>query len=155
MHESNDGVSTDGPVAGSHDMCSVIGTVEALGDTWSILVLRELFYGVRRFNDMQRDLGISRSVLTDRLSRLVALGVARSVPYQEPGDRVRHEYRLTRKGVGLLPVIVALKQWGDDHLRRRARPAPAARTRERRPGPPRARAGDRPAQPNQIVTTRS
>lgn len=96
--------------------CSIIGTVEALGDGWSILVLRELFFGVHRFNDIQRDLGISRSVLTDRLGRLVDLGVARAVPYQEPGERVRSEYRLTRKGVGLLPVLVSLMEWGDEHL---------------------------------------
>ena len=96
--------------------CSIAGTLIALGDTWSILVLRELFFGVHRFNDLQRDLGISRSVLTDRLARLVELGVVKSVPYQEPGDRVRHEYRLTRKGVDLLPVMVALKAWGDRHV---------------------------------------
>ena len=96
--------------------CSIAGALDALGDTWSILVLRELFYGVRRFNDIQNVLGISRSVLTDRLARLVEIGVARTVPYQEPGDRVRKEYRLTRKGVGLLPVVVSLMEWGDEYL---------------------------------------
>lgn len=96
--------------------CSIAGTLDALGDVWSILVLRELFFGVRRFNDMLTDLGISRSVLTSRLNRLVELGVVRTVPYQEPGDRVRHEYRLTRKGVGLLPVLVSLMEWGDEHV---------------------------------------
>jgi DNA-binding HxlR family transcriptional regulator len=96
--------------------CPIICSVDALGDVWSILVLRELFLGVRRFNDMQRDLGISRSVLAARLARLVELGVVRTVPYQEPGDRVRHEYRPTRKGVGLLPMLVTLKTWGDEHL---------------------------------------
>jgi DNA-binding HxlR family transcriptional regulator len=96
--------------------CSIAGTLEALGDRWSILVLRELFFGVHRFNELQRDLGISRSVLTDRLARLVALGVVRVTPYQEPGDRSRHEYRLTRKGVDLLPVMMSLMSWGDRHL---------------------------------------
>ena len=96
--------------------CSITGTLDALGDSWSILVLRELFYGVRRFNDIQHDLGISRSVLTDRLARLVEIGVARTEPYQEPGDRVRHQYRLTRKGVRLLPVMVALMEWGDEYV---------------------------------------
>jgi DNA-binding HxlR family transcriptional regulator len=96
--------------------CSIIAAVDALGDVWSILVLRELFLGIRRFNDIQGDLGISRSVLAARLARLVELGVVRTVPYQEPGDRVRHEYRPTRKGVGLLPLLVTLKTWGDEHL---------------------------------------
>lgn len=96
--------------------CSIIRSVEALGDGWSILVLRELFYGVHRFNDIQRDLGISRSVLTERLARLVELGVAKAVPYQEPGERARSEYRLTRKGVALLPVLISLMEWGDKYL---------------------------------------
>ena len=98
------------------DRCSIAGALEALGDVWSILVLRELFFGVRRFNEIQRDLGISRSVLTDRLGRLVELGVVRTEDYQEPGDRVRKQYRLTRKGVGLLPVMVSLMSWGDEHV---------------------------------------
>ena len=96
--------------------CSIIGAVDALGDVWSILVLREIFLGVRRFNEMQADLGISRSVLTERLARLVDLGVIRPVPYQEPGARARQEYRPTRKGVGLLPLLLALKAWGDEHV---------------------------------------
>ena len=96
--------------------CSICGAVEALGDTWSILVLRELFFGVRRFNDMQQDLGISRSVLTARLTRLTDLGVVRTETYREPGERSREQYRLTRKGVGLLPVMVALMAWGDQHI---------------------------------------
>src|SRR5687768_14739432 len=95
----------------SLDHCSIAGALEALGDDWSVLVLRELFYGVRRFNEIQEDLGISRSVLTERLGRLVDLGVVRVAPYREPGQRERNEYRLTRAGVGLLPVMVALMQW--------------------------------------------
>ena len=96
--------------------CSILGTLDALGDSWSVLVLRQLFYGVHRFNEIQDGLGISRSVLADRLARLVDLGVVRAVPYKEPGTRARHEYRLTRKGVALLPVMVALMQWGDEHV---------------------------------------
>jgi DNA-binding HxlR family transcriptional regulator len=96
--------------------CSIAAALEVLGDTWSVLVLRELFFGVRRFNDIQTELGISRSVLSDRLARLADHGIVRTVPYQEPGSRVRHEYRLTRKGVGLLPLVVALKEWGDQHV---------------------------------------
>jgi DNA-binding HxlR family transcriptional regulator len=100
----------------SFDHCSIAGALEALGDDWSVLVLRELFFGVHRFNEIQHDLGISRSVLTERLSRLVDLGVVRVAPYREPGQRERNEYRLTRAGVGLLPVMVALMQWGDQHV---------------------------------------
>src|SRR6478736_2396634 len=96
--------------------CSIVATLNALGDTWSILVLRELFFGVHRFNDIQTELGISRSVLTDRLNRLVELDVVRAVPYQEPGERVRNEYRLTRRGAALLPVMVSLMEWGDRHV---------------------------------------
>src|SRR3954447_40787 len=90
--------------------CSISGALTALGDVWSILVLRELFFGVRRFNDIQNDLGISRSVLTERLNRLVDIGVVRTEKYQEPGTRARNEYRLTRKGVGLLPVMIGLME---------------------------------------------
>ena len=96
--------------------CSIIAAVDELGDVWTILVLRELFLGARRFNEIQSDLGISRSVLANRLARLVDQGVVRAVPYQAPGERVRHEYRPTRKGVGLLPLLHALKAWGDEYV---------------------------------------
>jgi DNA-binding HxlR family transcriptional regulator len=98
------------------ERCSIVGALDAIGDTWSVLVLRQVFFGVHRFNDIQDGLGISRSVLTDRLNRLVELGVIKTVPYQEPGHRARNEYRMTRKGVGLLPLMVALMQWGDEHV---------------------------------------
>ncbi len=98
------------------ERCSIVGALDAIGDTWSVLVLRQLFFGVHRFNEIQDGLGISRSVLTDRLSRLVELGVIKTVPYQESGHRVRNEYRMTRKGVGLLPLMVALMQWGDVYV---------------------------------------
>ena len=109
-------LSAGGVDAITAQRCSIAGTLDALGDTWSILVLRELFFGVRRFNDIQQDLAISRSVLTDRLGRLISLGVVRRRQYQEPGERARHEYRLTRKGVSLLPAMVALMEWGDQHV---------------------------------------
>jgi DNA-binding HxlR family transcriptional regulator len=104
------------PNAADVERCSIAGALEALGDAWSVMVLRELFFGVHRFNEMQRQLGISRSVLTERLNRLVELGIVRTRPYQNPGERVRHEYRLTRKGVDLLPVMVSLMSWGDEHV---------------------------------------
>ncbi|MGY1760696.1 winged helix-turn-helix transcriptional regulator [Geodermatophilus sp. SYSU D00779] len=96
--------------------CSVAGTLAVIGEKWSLLVLREAFLGVRRFADFQRVLGAPRAVLTDRLNTLVEQGVLRRVPYQAEGERQRHEYRLTQKGVDLHPVLVALMRWGDQYL---------------------------------------
>ncbi len=96
--------------------CSVAGTLAVVGEKWSLLVLREAFLGVRRFADFQRILGAPRAVLTDRLATLVAQGILRRVPYQAEGERQRHEYRLTRKGLDLYPTLVALMEWGDRYL---------------------------------------
>jgi len=94
--------------------CSIARTVDLLGDWWTPLVLREAFYGVRRFDDFQRSLRIGRNVLTQRLNRLVDEGVLERVPYQE--RPLRHEYVLTDKGRDLYPVILALLRWGDTWL---------------------------------------
>src|SRR3954468_23376956 len=96
--------------------CSVAGTLAVVGEKWSLLVLREAFLGVRRFADFQRILGAPRAVLTDRLATLVEQGILRRVPYQAEGERQRHEYRLTEKGIDLYPSLVALMQWGDRYL---------------------------------------
>lgn len=88
--------------------------VDLLGDWWTPLVLRESFYGVRRFDDFQERLGIGRNVLTARLKRLVEEGLLTKVPYQE--RPVRHEYRLTEKGREFFGVIAATMRWGDDWL---------------------------------------
>ena len=96
--------------------CSVAGTLAVIGEKWSLLVLREAFFGVRRFADFQRVLGAPKAVLTDRLATLVASGVLARVPYQAEGERQRHEYRLTDKGRDLYPTLVALMQWGDRYL---------------------------------------
>jgi DNA-binding HxlR family transcriptional regulator len=94
--------------------CSVARAMEVVGERWTFLVLREAFSGVRRFEDMQRDLGIARNVLADRLGRLVGHGVLVRRPYQ---DRpVRHEYHLTPMGLDLYPALVGLLQWGDRWL---------------------------------------
>ena len=91
--------------------CSIAATLEAVGDRWTLLILRDLFRGVRRFEALHRDLGIARNLLTDRLHRLADLGMVHRVPYH---DRpVRHEYRLTTKGADLSPALVALMHWGD------------------------------------------
>jgi len=95
--------------------CTIGAAVSAIGDKWTFLILREVFNGVRRFDDMRRRTQAPRQVLSDRLSRLVADGMLRRVPYQEHGQRARHEYRLTQKGLDLYPVLVALMEWGDKH----------------------------------------
>lgn len=86
-------------------------------------MLRECFYGVRRFDDLQRNVGLARNVLTDRLVTLTEHGLLVRVPYREPGRRQRFEYRLTTAGRELLPAVLALMQWGDAHLAGPAGPA--------------------------------
>jgi DNA-binding HxlR family transcriptional regulator len=95
--------------------CAVAATVSIIGEKWTFLVLREAFSGVRRFADIQRRTQAPRQILSDRLSRLVHEDLLRRVPYQEAGQRSRHEYRLTEKGLDLWPTVVALLQWGDKH----------------------------------------
>lgn len=93
--------------------CSVARTLEVLGDRWTLLVLRDVFNGVHRFDDLQGHLAIARDVLTKRLATLVKEGVIERVAYQEPGARRRFEYRLTPAGRELRPVLLALIEWGD------------------------------------------
>jgi DNA-binding HxlR family transcriptional regulator len=102
--------------------CSVARTVEVLGDQWTVLVLRDVFNGVRRFDDLKAHLGIARDVLTKRLAALVNHGVLERVPYREPGSRTRHEYRLTAAGRDLRPVLLALIEWGDRYRTEAAGP---------------------------------
>ncbi len=91
--------------------CSIAASLEVIGDRWTMLILREAFRGTRRFDQFQRDLGLARNLLTDRLNRLVDNEIFHKVPYQ---DRpVRCEYRLTPKGIDLSPSLVALMHWGD------------------------------------------
>ena len=124
--------------------CSVASTLEIIGERWTILILRDVFLGIRRFEDLQRDLGVARNILQARLERLVENGILIKRPYQE--RPLRHEYRLTEKGADLWPVLVSLLQWGDK-LRHRGRAAadpatPGLRRGARRPSPLR-----RPAAP--------
>ena len=90
--------------------------MDVLGEKWTVLVLREVFMGIRRFDDLRVRTAIPRQVLTNRLARLVDSGLLRREPYQEPGARVREEYRLTPMGFDLYPAIIALKEWGDRYL---------------------------------------
>ena len=97
----------------SSENCSVARTLAVIGERWTLLILREAFYGVCRFRDFQSRLGVASNLLTARLDTLVDAGIMERVPYQDPGDRQRHEYHLTRSGVDLRPILVALLQWGD------------------------------------------
>jgi DNA-binding HxlR family transcriptional regulator len=94
--------------------CSMFRALDALGDRWTLMVLREAFMGVRRFTEMQRDLGVARNVLTDRLNFLVDKGILERRQYQE--RPVRYEYRLTQMGRDLQPALLALMHWGDTYL---------------------------------------
>jgi DNA-binding HxlR family transcriptional regulator len=100
----------------SVDNCTVARTMEVLGEKWTIVVLREVFTGVRRFDQMRERTGIPRQVLANRLTMLVDAGILRRVPYQDAGARARHEYRPTEKGFDLYPVLVAVREWGDKYL---------------------------------------
>ena len=94
-----------------HMNCSVARALDLLGEWWTILIIREALAGTRRFEDFQQRLGIARNILTSRLRKLTDHGVLERVAAQEGGRR--KVYRLTRKGRDLLPVLVALMQWGD------------------------------------------
>jgi len=94
--------------------CSIQRSLDVLGDRWTILIMRDAFRGIRRFDEFRRDLDIARPVLTDRLNRLVDAGVLVRRQYCERPPRF--EYRLTQKGAALSPTLVALMRWGDDWL---------------------------------------
>jgi DNA-binding HxlR family transcriptional regulator len=93
--------------------CSVAQCLEVVGEWWSLLIVRDAFLGVTRFDDFQGRLGISRNVLHQRLDRLVDAGVFEKVPYSTKPPR--SEYRLTERGRDLWPVLTAMRQWGDRH----------------------------------------
>ena len=94
--------------------CSIAQSLEVIGEWWTLLILRDAFLGVTRFDDFAARLGISRNVLTARLDTLVDHGVLTRVPYDEA--RGRYDYRLTDKGRALLPVLTAIRQWGDEWI---------------------------------------
>ncbi|WP_036195056.1 winged helix-turn-helix transcriptional regulator [Nocardioides aequoreus] len=110
--------------------CQVERALGIVGQRASLVVLREVFNGVRRFDDMQRHAGLSRQVLSDRLALLVEHDVLRRVPYQRAGERERHEYQLTEKGFDLYPFLVALATWGARYYADPEGPAVEFRHRE-------------------------
>ena len=91
--------------------CSVARTLDIIGEWWTLLILRDIFYGVRRFESLRQHLGISRKILTSRLQRLVDEGILRKAIYQR--SPARYEYRLSAKGNDLLPVLLSIMKWGD------------------------------------------
>ncbi|MDG1411491.1 MAG: helix-turn-helix domain-containing protein [Acidimicrobiales bacterium] len=92
--------------------CSIQRTLDLIGDRWTLLILRDIFRGFRRFSQIQNDLGIAKNLLAYRLNSLVDAEIVTKVPYQ--ARPVRHEYILTDKGRALSPALVALMRWGDD-----------------------------------------
>jgi DNA-binding HxlR family transcriptional regulator len=94
-------------------VCSVARALEVVGERWTLLLVRSVMLGVRRFDDLQAHTGVTRSVLTARLRRLVDEGVLERRPYQDRPPR--YEYVLTTKGLGLWTVVEHLRQWGDEH----------------------------------------
>lgn len=93
--------------------CSIARTMDVIGEPWSPLVLRDVWVGMHRFDEIQADLGISRKVLTERLSHLVDHGVLERRPYDR---RPRYEYHLTAKGVELVDLLIVMVGWGDRWL---------------------------------------
>ncbi|GAA4829792.1 helix-turn-helix domain-containing protein [Actinomycetospora corticicola] len=95
--------------------CSIARTMTVLGEPWTVLVLRDVLNGVRRFDELVDHLGIARNVLTRRLGTLVEAGLVETREYREPGRRARREYRPTPTGRDLRPVLLALMAFGDRH----------------------------------------
>jgi DNA-binding HxlR family transcriptional regulator len=98
-------------------VCSIARTLEVVGDRWTLLVIRDVALGLRRFDELQASLGVATNTLADRLGRLVGEGILERARYQERPERF--EYRLTAKGRELGPALIALMQWGDRHLSER------------------------------------
>lgn len=96
------------------ERCPIARSLEVLGDPWIMLVLRQAFSGVRRFDEFRDQLGVADNVLTKRLATLVEAGLLQRRPYHD-GRRTRHEYVLTKAGADTLPIITALALWGDQH----------------------------------------
>ncbi|MFI9817237.1 winged helix-turn-helix transcriptional regulator [Saccharothrix variisporea] len=113
-------MTLDGPLADRDrwqaTRCSIGKAMEVVGNRTSMLLLREAFYGTTRFHDFATRVGVTEASAAARLRELVDIGVFEKRPYQEPGQRTRHEYVLTDMGRDLLPAMLALMQWGDRHL---------------------------------------
>jgi DNA-binding HxlR family transcriptional regulator len=111
-----------------NQVCSIAGALEVVGERWSLLIVRDVLLGLRRFDELQAHLGVARNVLQVRLTRLVDEGVLEKREYQKRPKR--YEYRLTDKGLDLWPTIVALLQWGDKYSAPAAGPPVVLRHRD-------------------------
>lgn len=98
------------------ERCSIDKAISTIGTRSAILLLREAYYGTTRFDDFARRVGVTEAVAAARLKELTELGALTKQPYREPGRRTRYEYVLTDMGRDLLPVVLALMQWGDKYL---------------------------------------
>ncbi len=96
--------------------CNLAKSIDLIGDRWTLLILRSAMFGLRRFDDFQRELTIPRTVLSGRLKALHQAGLMTKQSYKVEGKRPRPEYVLTEMGEGLQPILMALMQWGDTHL---------------------------------------
>jgi DNA-binding HxlR family transcriptional regulator len=94
-------------------ICSIAKSLEVVGERWTLLIVRDVMTGHRRFGELQRSLGVARNVLSSRLQRLVEEDILERRAYQE--NPPRHEYFLTEKGLDLWPALIALLAWGDRH----------------------------------------
>jgi DNA-binding HxlR family transcriptional regulator len=110
--------------------CSIARALEVVGERWTLLIVRDAFLGLRRFEQFQQSLGIARNVLTDRLNRLVDEGILERVRYSERPER--YEYRLTRKGRDLNLALAGLRQWGDKYISQKP-PTVLRRKSDRKP----------------------
>ena len=93
-----------------HLNCSLAQTLSVIGEHWTLLIIRDVFFGLRRFDEFQKDLGIARNVLSDRLKKLIDTGVL-----EKSAGEGHKEYRLTEKGLALQPILLAMTQWGDEY----------------------------------------
>ena len=93
--------------------CSIARSLAVFGDRWTLLVLRECFMGVKKFADFQENLGISKTIVADRLKHLTEHGILEKTAYQE--NPVRYKYRLTQKGLDIYPIFLSITQWGDTY----------------------------------------
>ncbi|HEX7854870.1 MAG TPA: helix-turn-helix domain-containing protein [Sphingobium sp.] len=99
----------------AQENCSIARTISIIGDRWTMLILRDAFAGAKRFEEFQHGLGLSRAILTDRLSKLIDNFILTKIAYRQ--SPVRYEYQLTSKGEALFPIILTMAQWGDSYMR--------------------------------------